>query len=134
MSKNALDTWFVVYAGAVEDNKEADLFPLAVPVRDSEEEALAKAAAAFEESIVKAQVSSDRGLYLVKLTGVKPAQLDTVDDYTEIQTVIRKGWKGYNVEIVKSYESSHSDWLPAAFEGSDPIEETADAPEAQEVK
>lgn len=116
------DVFYMVYDG-IEDptiNDDPGAFAAIEEFKDD-------VFASYDKSYSSGYASKNAGLFLVKLTDVTDEQAEVLEE--DPDTVVTEGFKGFNVEVVKSYHTSAEDW---SEESRSDIEETG-TPDADGV-
>lgn len=119
-SNKDLRMGFVLHEGFSDESEGElrDIFPSMYFKEDdeTEEELKQEALLDFDSRLHQGLATTDRGLYLVQIEDITKEQLDKLDDYEEVQKIIRNNWAGYNTSLVHSRKSSPSDWLEGSFD------------------
>lgn len=106
------DVWYVVYDGQPDDladGEHVDPFPVAYPGSMESE-----ARDTFKDNIEKGFAERNRGMFLVKLTGVKESQEDELVEVDSLTQVVLNGFQGYKSEVVDTYGVELNDWIEEA--------------------
>lgn len=116
-SDSSLDTWFVLYTGQSEGETNEDPNALAYPA-DAEAEIRKE----FSDTINNGYADKDRGLFLVKLTGVSDEDAEKLEDLESLRTIVLSDFDGFAVEKVEEYKTLLSDWAPEALGDLDELD------------
>lgn len=116
-SDSSLDTWFVLYTGQSEGETNEDPNALAYPA-DAEAEIRKE----FSDTINNGYADKDRGLFLVKLTGVSDEEAEKLEDLESLRTIVLSDFDGFAVEKVEEYKTLLSDWAPEALGDLDELD------------
>lgn len=119
-----LDTWFVLYTGKTEGDTSEDPNALAYPA-----EAEADIHKEFTDTINNGYADKDRGLFLVKLTGVKAEDAEKLEDRESLRTIVLSDFDGFETEIVEEYKTKLSDWTEESLSDLDELDEGHEADE-----
>lgn len=112
-----LDTWFVLYTGQGESEVSEDPNALAYPA-----EAEAEIHKEFTDTINNGYADKDRGLFLVKLTGVKADEAEKLEDIESLRTIVLSDFDGFEVETVEEYKTQLSDWTEESMGDLDELD------------